>query len=278
MSFTWSPEAAGPEFRITPAGWLRAALRGVAIFSVLFLGVVVKLFIRLVERPLHGEARPWSPHATQIVSRAMMRVLGMRHEVEGAAMAMRGAVVANHSSWFDIFTLNAAKRVYFVSKAEVAGWPGIGFLAKITGTVFIARDPKQARAQQDVFENRLLAGHKLLFFPEGTSTDGLRVLPFKSTLFQAFFNERLRSEMHIQPVTVIYSAPEGQDPRFYGWWGDMAFGPHMLRLLAVRRNGGVKLVFHAPLKVSDFRSRKDLAKAAEDAVRSGMPPERQAAG
>ncbi len=186
-----------------------------------------------------------------------------------------GAVVANHASWLDIFTLNARKRIYFVSKAEVARWPGIGWLARITGTVFITRDPKAAREQKIIFENRLLAGHKLLFFPEGTSTDGMRVLPFKPTLFQAFFSPELRGEMHIQPVTVTYFAPAGEDERFYGWWGDMDFGSHMIKLLAQRRQGSVKVIYHRPVKVNEFSDRKALAAHVEQVVRQGMPPERQ---
>ncbi|MEQ9258473.1 MAG: lysophospholipid acyltransferase family protein [Roseovarius sp.] len=278
MTFTWSPETEPPAFRITPAGWLRAVLRGTALLLVLLAGVTATLLLRPVERALHGPARPWTPFLTQGVSRSVFLILGMRHEATGQRMTERGAVVANHASWLDIFALNARKRVYFVSKAEVAGWPGIGFLARLTGTVFIARDPRQAQAQQSLFEERLIAGHKLLFFPEGTSTDGMRVLPFKSTLFQAFFNPVLGEGMHVQPVTVIYTAPKGQDPRFYGWWGEMDFGPHLLRVLAVRRNGAVRIVYHPPLRVADFGSRKALAKTAEDTVRAGMPPERQVSG
>lgn len=234
--------------------------------------------IRLIERPFYGVHRPWTPWITQLVCRWAFAILGLRHETQGERMARPGAVVANHASWLDIFSLNARKRIYFVSKSEVAGWPGIGLLAKITGTVFIARDPKQAKVQQAVFEKRLLAGHKLLFFPEGTSTDGLRVLPFKSTLFQAFFTPDLRHELHIQPVTVIYTAPEGEDARFYGWWGDMDFGSHLVKTLAARRQGSVKVVYHQPVKVDSFANRKDLAAHVERVVRFGMPPERQIAG
>ena len=95
-------------------------------------------------------------------------------------------VVANHASWLDIFALNAPQRIYFVSKDEVRDWPGIGWLARATGTVFIARKSREAGVQARLFETRMAAGHRLLFFPEGTSTDGRRVLPFKTTLFAAF--------------------------------------------------------------------------------------------
>ena len=278
MTFTWSPEAEPPRFKITLAGWCRLALRGSALLVILLAGVLATVLLRLLESAFFGARRPWTQHITQGVCRAAFVVLGMRHEVIGTRMAERGAVVANHGSWLDIFSLNAAKRIYFVSKAEVSSWPGIGFLARLTGTVFITRDPRQARDQQAIFEERLLLGHKLLFFPEGTSTDGMRVLPFKSTLFQAFLTPDLRDVLHVQPATVIYHAPEGEDPRFYGWGGDMDFGSHLLKVLAVRRNGGVRVVFHPPAKVSDFSSRKELARHAEAAVRGGMPQERQISG
>jgi hypothetical protein len=95
--------------------------------------------------------------------------------------------------------------------------------------------PHRARgpAQTEIFEaNGCKAGHRLLFFPEGTSTDGRRVLPFKTTLFGAFFAHARRTPCAIQPVSVIYIAPAGEDARFYGWWGEMDFGPHLLKVLA----------------------------------------------
>lgn len=275
MKLRWQSEVPPPAFTLSMAGVVRAGWRGALIFLVIFGGVIVSVGLRLIERPFYGLHRPWSPYVTQWVSATVFRVLGMRHEVVGAPMRAAGAVVANHSSWLDIFALNARKRVYFVSKSEVAKWPGIGGLAKLVGTVFITRDPKEAKAQTEIFEARLLAGHKLLFFPEGSSTDGMRVLPFKSTLFQAFFSKKLQREIHIQPVSVIYEAPNGGDPRFYGWWGDMEFGEHLLRVLAVRRNGKVRVVYHPFVKVDEFESRKALAAWAEDQVRAGMPEDRR---
>jgi len=158
-----------------------------------------------------------------------------------------------------------------VSKSEVASWPGIGWLAKATGTLFIERNPKHARKQTEVFQRRLLDNHRLLFFPEGTSTDGLQVLPFKTTLFQSFFAPELRDVIWVQPVTVLYTAPNGTDPRFYGWWGDMSFGGHLLRTLASQRQGQVTTIYHTPLAVADFENRKALAQACEAQVRAAHP-------
>ena len=79
------------------------------------------------------------------------------------------------------------------------------------------------------------------------------------------------SDAKVQPVTVVYTAPEGRDPRFYGWWGDMGFGPHLVQLLASSGSGQVTVTWHAPLKVSEFADRKALARAAEDRVRKPLP-------
>lgn len=268
MSSTWeSDENYPPRHRITLLGWLRVLLRGLILGTIVFGCLGLLLLVRFIEKPIHGLHRPWTPFITQFVCRTAFRVLGIEFSSQGELMTQRGGVVANHSSWLDIFALNARKRIYFVSKAEVASWPGIGWLARATGTVFINRDPKEAHAQKELFEARLMAGHKLLFFPEGTSSDAVRVLPFKPTLFAAFFTPELRDELWVQPVTVLYHAPKGEDPRFYGWWGDMDFGSHLLQTLSQSPQGRVELIYHTPVAVRDFPSRKALAAHCETVIR-----------
>ncbi len=268
MNPTWDSDAEPDPFHIGPGGWLRIALRGTVLAVLVFGCLLLLLLVRLIERPVYGLRRPVTPYITQFVCRNAFRILGMGFSTSGQLMREHGAVVANHSSWLDIFALNARKRVYFVSKSEVARWPGIGWLARATGTVFIERNPARAREQTELFEQRLLAGHKLLFFPEGTSTDGLRILPFKTTLFAAFFTDHLKDVVHVQPVNVIYHAPQGEPARFYGWWGDMAFGEHLIKTLAVRRPGSVELVYHPAVRVADFANRKALAAHCEAVVRA----------
>jgi lyso-ornithine lipid O-acyltransferase len=272
MSPTWDSSDPPEDQAISPLGWARALLRGAALAGLVFGALVVLLLVRLVERPLFGLHRPVTPFITQFVCRNAFRILGMGFSTSGELMREPGAVVANHSSWLDIFTLNARKRIYFVSKAEVAKWPGIGWLARATGTVFIERNPRRAREQTEMFQKRLLAGHKLLFFPEGTSSDGLRVLPFKSTLFAAFLTPELRDILYVQPVTVIYHAPPGKSPRYYGWWGDMELAPHLLKTLATGTQGRVEVIYHPPVRVADFSDRKVLAAHLEAVVRSGFEP------
>lgn len=269
MNAPWSD---GEPIAATPPGvmgWLRASLRGIGLVFALGGLLVVLLILRGVERPFSGPRRPLSGAVPKWASRTALWLLGIAHRTTGSQMPHTGAVVANHAGWLDIFVLNAPKQVFFVSKAEVARWPVIGFMARAAGTVFINRDRREAGAHVALFEHRLRAGHKLLFFPEGTSTDSRRVLPFKTTLFAAFYGPELHDLMYIQPVSVIYHAPQGEDPRFYGWWGDMGFGSHLIKVLAAPRQGQVELIYHPPVRVADFPNRKALAAYCEDQIRNG---------
>lgn len=260
-----------PPLRITPLGWVRVLWRGFLVGALTYGGLVVLLLVRLIEWPLFGQKRPATPHITRFVCRTALRLLRLPLVVHGQPMTKPGAIVANHSSWLDIFVLNAVQTIYFVAKAEVAAWPLIGWLARATGTLFIARKGTEAKKQQEIFESRLRTGHRLLFFPEGTSTDAIRVLPFKSTLFQAFFSPALERSMHIQPVTVVFHAPTGEDPRHYGWWGDMDFASHLLKTLATPRQGRVEVTFHPEVPVDAFDDRKTLALHCERVIRTAHP-------
>ncbi|WP_347918975.1 lysophospholipid acyltransferase family protein [Paracoccus marcusii] len=266
MSPTW--RGAEPPVPAPPRGlrdWLRVIRRGVPAVLVLMLGVLLILPLRGIERLVHGRRRPWTGPHVQIVCRLVLACIGLRWRREGTPLRGPGAVVSNHSSWLDILTLNAALPVFFVSKAEVARWPGINILTRVTDTHFVTRDPKLARAQALEFAERIRAGHRLLFFPEGTSSDGRRVLPFKPTLFQGFLADDLPAGLAIQPVSAVYQAPPGQDPRFYGWWADMDLGPHLLSILAARRHGHVTVRLHPPIPVAG-NDRKTLSATCYSAI------------
>jgi len=157
MTPTWQSDDVPTLNPISASGWLRAVLRGVPLVALIFGGLVVLLLLRLIERPVFKEQRPWTPFITQTVCRGALRILGLKRKVIGTPLSGAGAIVANHSSWLDIFVLNATKRIYFVSKAEVANWPGIGWLARATGTVFIKRNRQEAASQVEVFRQRLAA-------------------------------------------------------------------------------------------------------------------------
>lgn len=266
---TWNAAKEPMPEPISAMGWLRVLIRVLILVPLVFGCLLLLLIVRLVEWPIFGLKRPITPHITQFVCKNALRVLRVPVRVHGEAMRGQGAVVANHTSWLDIFVLNASNRIYFVSKAEVANWPGIGWLARATGTLFIKRERTQAKAHAKVMQDRLLAGHKLLFFPEGTSTDGQQVLAFKTTLFAPFMAPQLHDVLQIQPVSVVYHAPKGASKVFYGWWGDMDFATHLLTTLATLRQGSVDVLYHTPLRVANFEDRKVLAKACETAVQAG---------
>lgn len=249
-------------------GWLRLFRRALPVLIVLILGLLALMAVRAGELILCRGKRRLSPNCAMYVSRFALFSLGFRVTRRGEPMQGGGAVVANHSTWADIFALNAYQKVCFVAKSEVRSWPGIGLLARATGTVFIRRDPREAARQRDVFRQRLEAGDCLLFFPEGTSTDGRRVLPFRSTLFDAFLGEGM-AQMRIQPVTVVWHAPEGSEPGYYGWWGDMDFAPNLLMVLTSRRQGRLELTYHPPVLAAEIGERKRLAQMAGDQVRAG---------
>jgi lyso-ornithine lipid O-acyltransferase len=210
---------------------------------------------------------PWVVHAW---GRLALPLTGLDYRASGTPIANPGALVANHAGWLDIVVLMRATRVFFVSKSDVEGWPGIGLIARTIGTVFIERRPLEAKRQAAVLHTRLARGDRMVIFPEGTSTDGRRVLPFKSALFGVFFAPDLHERLWLQPVSIVYRAPEGMPPAFFGWWGGMEFGPHLQAVLALSRGGWVEVVFHPPLRAADFADRKALAARAEVLVRSAV--------
>ncbi len=270
MTLTWrgEPDLAVP--RPSAMGLVRAIWRGVPLLLVLGSGLALMGVLRPVEWLTVHPRRPWTPWITVTVCRVALRLLGIRTQVEGRPMQGSGAFVANHSSWLDIFVLNSCAPLVFVAKSEVADWPGIGWLARATGTLFVRREARGEIVQQArALARRIRTGERPAIFPEGTSTDNRRVLPFRSALLSGLLVPGLPIGVKVQPVTLAYTGPNGQDPRFYAWYGGAEFGPHALAVLAVRGGGKVRIIFHEPIPV-DGRDRKTLAMEAEARVRSAL--------
>lgn len=267
---TWDSSDPLPSMVLTKVERRRAFRRFAVLSMGLVLGLLALVLARVVEQVTHAGARRFSPHVVQTYSRFLLWGIGLRCDLRGTPLAGRGAIVANHASWLDIFVLNALTPALFVAKSEVSGWPGIGFLTQIAGTVFIRRDRREAQAQTQILAAEFRRGHKLVFFPEGTSTDSTLVLPFKATLFQAFLAPAMPADMAVQPVSLRYHAPRGTDPRFYGWWGSMDFASHFLRVLGQKDQGHVTITCHAPIAFSPGMTRKVLAQRAEAAVHAGF--------
>jgi len=214
-------------------------------------------------------------------ARLMCRLMGIRIETFGRPVRDRGVfLAANHTSYLDILVLGAVIPVCFVARSDVANWPFFGTLARLARTVFVERTRRSKTAEQrDRIRERLEDGATIVLFPEGTSSDGNRVLDFKSALLSAADAEvrGLDGQMRrviVQPVSVAYTRlhgmPMGREFRpFFAWYGDMDLVPH---LWEVFRLGPVDVMvhYHPPMTVDQFPSRKDLAAECERLVAAGV--------
>ena len=204
--------------------------------------------------------------------RMLARLLGIRINAKGHPPPEGPTlIVSNHLGWLDIVVLSAVTPLSFVAKREVAGWPLFGSLARLQRTVFVDRERRHATgAGRDDMQERLKAGDTLVLFPEGTSSDGFRMLPFKSS----FFGAAALPGVTVQPMTLAIQGHRGNPiPRhlmpFYAWYGDMNLAPHLWEAL---NRGPIEATveFHQPLSLSGETSRKALAAHAEQLVREGL--------
>ena len=267
MTPRWTSDTMPDPIVIGIVGRFRSGVKLFLLVVLALVGLAVLLPVRLIEKPLFGRERPWSVWVPVWVCRVALKIIGLRLMTSGALSREADALVANHASYLDVIVLNAVGPMIFVSKDDVAGWPGVGWLARLTGTVFIARDPREAGLQREMLLERIEAGHRLLFFPEGTSTDGRQVLNFKSSLFAAFAGTDQQPAKIIQPIAVRYHAADGVDDRIYGWWADMEFAQHFMQTLALSSHGSVTVRMLPPINGEVIEGRKEMARAAEDAVR-----------
>lgn len=203
--------------------------------------------------------------------RGVCWLLGLRVRVSGAPAPGGGVFhVANHASYIDVFILGSITRGAFIAKADVAEWPVFGGLAAAGGTHFFRREPRDAAKQIEQVRAALAAGENLFLFPEGTSTYGVDVMPFKSSLFAGADAEGAR----IQPVTVAYSrylgAPLAQDVRErFAWVIPAPFAPHLYELMSMAALD-VDVIFHPPVRLADFADRKACAAHCRQRVAAGL--------
>jgi 1-acyl-sn-glycerol-3-phosphate acyltransferase len=206
--------------------------------------------------------------------RACCRLLGIRLEVFGRRSRARPTLfVANHASYLDIAIYGALIPGSFVAKSEVAKWPLFGLLAKLQNSVFVDRRVRTSHLQASDIGRRLEARDNMILFPEGTSDDGNRVLPFKSALFAVAEMKPRGKPLVVQPVSLTYSRldgiPIGRHLRpFFSWYGDMDLISHARQLIGLGRLTAT-ISFHDPVTVEEFGSRKELSAYCYDTVARG---------
>jgi 1-acyl-sn-glycerol-3-phosphate acyltransferase len=219
--------------------------------------------LALVARDPRAQAR-----LLQRWARGVARVIGLRIAVAGEVPSGTFLLVANHLSYLDVVVLGALLEGTFVAKADVAAWPVAGPLCRAAGTLFVDRARKRDLLRVlPLVEQELRAGRSVVLFPEGTTSDGTRVLRFRSPLFEA----AVRARTPARVASLTYALPEGgpHPSETVCWWGDMPFGPHLVALLRQPRIAA-HVAFHpAPLVGDD---RKLLARRARAAARRAFRP------
>jgi len=201
-------------------------------------------------------------------ARTMCRIFGVLVIVRGRAADAGLFTVCNHISYIDIFVLGSLRPSAFLSKHEVRGWPIMGLLASLGGTVFVNRESKRTAVDSmKKIRQKIESGIAVIIFPEGTTSNGKKVMPFKS----AFFKVPAGMNIPVTPASIRY-APEISDDA--AWYGNMNLAPHFWNIIGARR---IEATVHfgpavspAPDGSTPVRDRKTLCAHAYDSVVEGF--------
>lgn len=253
-------------------------LRGIVLLAGFFAVTVAVMPIQRLALALKSRQARTIPYRYH---RFVCWWLGIRVHVKGKAHHSARLIASNHTSWLDIPILSAVEPVSFVAKSEVAGWPFFGLLAKLQRTVFVERERRTRTAHsRNEIHARICDGDTLILFPEGTSSDGNRVLPFKSALMSVAQlalvsgEEDREEDLVVQPVSVAYTrlhgVPMGRRMRpYFAWYGDMDLFPHLFEAFSL---GPIDVVveYHEPVTIREVGTRKALAAYCEGCCRAGL--------
>ena len=206
-----------------PKRIVRVLVRGCCLFwgIVGCLGeyLVRRLGGRLSERARTEVLHRWSQWA--------LPLLGIRVEATGPPPGA-GLIASNHLSYLDIVVYSAIAPCAFVAKREIRSWPAVGWIATLAGTIYVDRSRRsETHAIQPEIQSALAAGLRLFLFPEGTSSDGSRVLPFHSSLFQPAVD----LQVPVSAACIEYAVSDGMAAAEVCYFGTMKLLPHAMNLL-----------------------------------------------
>ncbi|WP_051630628.1 lysophospholipid acyltransferase family protein [Afifella pfennigii] len=251
-----------------------AYLRFFTAATLFFLSLIVAVPAQAVSVRMGWSAQKTIPLYWH---RFVLRLLDVRLFVHGEMARERPLLLlSNHISWLDISVLGAIAPLSFIAKREVADWPLFGLFARLQRSVFIDREKRRAtgKANEEIAA-RLAAGDVMVLFPEGTSSDGNIVLPFRSAILGAAQNGALGDRPAVlQPVAIAYTRMLGmplgrQHRRWVAWFGDMDLVPHLSKLMS-RGGIDVHVAFLPPVQILPGHDRKKAAAAAGAAVRKAV--------
>jgi 1-acyl-sn-glycerol-3-phosphate acyltransferase len=241
----------------------RAALRAAALLWHIMAGMVEALSHRL----RRGADWHQAPKGMTAITRWMLRltrILGLKVEAIQIPADTSALLVANHISWLDIIAIASVCPARFLAKDEVRRWPLVGFLMALSGTLFIRRDSiTDLHATNQTLTSALRAGQRIAIFPEGTTTDGRVMKPFRPGLFEA----ARQAACEVQPVAVSYRR-DGEFDALAPYIDDDTFVTHLWRILGAGETRA-HLHFCAPLLPSDA-PRKALAETSQAHIRAAL--------
>ncbi len=258
---------ADEEWKAPPHNWLdipRALIRMIVLLLSLLLCMIPFLLLRFGQR-LFG-ARHMELHVLKFWGKIAIWCFGLRTKVTGEISIQGGMITANHCNFIDIPLVWSVVPGYMMSKSEIRNWPFIGWCARLIGTFFIIRDPAKTAEQVALLEHRIADGDRMVIFPEATTTDGQRIIPFRSSFFQAI--AQASNSKNVQPIVFYYHAPIGASRNFFGYWGEARLLPQMW---ASFRSKGLKTVdikILPPLPAG--LDRKSMSQEAEQLTRQGF--------
>lgn len=246
-----------------------AAFKMLLFFSWCLFLVPFQIVVLLFSK---GDAAYIGPY---IWHKGVCVILGLKVVVHGQPNIKEQTLyVSNHLSYLDIPVIGTVLRASFVAKKDVSSWPVFGFLSKLQQTAFIDRSRGAAVRESSALDSMIEAGKSLIIFPEGTSTDGRSVLPFKSSLFALALKDANKHVL-IQPFTIKMESIDGKEPTtqeiidIYSWHRDMTTElPAHLWRFAKSKGATISLFFHPAINSENYSDRKKLALVCQETVSS----------
>lgn len=204
------------------------------------------------------------------------RIFGVKTIRRGTPVNDRQTMyVSNHLSYLDIPVMGSFVLGAFVARGDMSRWPLLGYMGKMQQTIYISRDRADAVEGKNALEEKLKEGANLIIFAEGTSSDGSKVLPFKSSLFSLAIDNPAGKPLTVQPVTISLIDVDGHPAAtteirdLYAWHRDMTLPPHMWAV-ARRRGATVEVTFHPPRDAAAYSDRKALCNDCYNDVAGGL--------
>jgi 1-acyl-sn-glycerol-3-phosphate acyltransferase len=233
----------------------RSLIRLIALFGTAFQGAIEFVFMKARGRASVAERAEWLHRACSRALRRMNIPVERRGEIPAS-----GLIAANHLSYLDILALSALAPFVFIAKKEVRKWPVFGWMAKTAGCVFVDRERKldTGKVNEDVAA-ALRAGLRVVLFPEGTSSDGSGVLPFRPSLFEP----AISAGAQIIPTYIGYAVSSGSVANNVAYWGEMTFFPHALKLFSI---ASISVNIQFGPTMSNLQDRKQAADATRNEV------------